>query len=197
MTISTSLPKAFPNLIFIHRLTITYALVIGFVATIARWFGSGPFWNLYQEQCDLCVNNWWRNLLYINNFFPSQECCLGVTWYLSNDMQVRKCTFLFYHLQHESTPVFMRTDHDFFAVLPVCTPYLPPYLVLRKARTPLVVHQPHCFHCCPSLHIILQSYATHRVSIIMLLFLPYYSYEKFVRNNVACDSPWHLLFLPL
>ena len=34
-----------------------------------------------------------------------------------------------------------------------------------------MVHQPHCFHCCPILHIILQSYATHRVSIIMLLFL--------------------------
>ena len=57
----------------------------------------------------------------------------------------------------------------FIAVLPLCTPYFPPYLVLRKNRTSLVVHKPHCFHCCPILHFILLSYATYRVSIMCFI----------------------------
>ncbi|XP_055380628.1 uncharacterized protein LOC129611475 [Condylostylus longicornis] len=34
-----------------------------------------------------CTNYWWRNILYINNFYPFSELCMIWSWYLANDMQ--------------------------------------------------------------------------------------------------------------
>lgn len=40
---------------------------VGFI----KFFGAGPYW---QEFVDLargwCINDWWTNLLYINNLYP-------------------------------------------------------------------------------------------------------------------------------
>ncbi|XP_055693335.1 nose resistant to fluoxetine protein 6 [Lutzomyia longipalpis] len=34
-----------------------------------------------------CHNFWWRNILYVNNWFPFHELCMIWSWYLANDMQ--------------------------------------------------------------------------------------------------------------
>lgn len=34
-----------------------------------------------------CHHFWWRNILYINNWYPFQELCMIWSWYLANDMQ--------------------------------------------------------------------------------------------------------------
>lgn len=34
-----------------------------------------------------CHHYWWRNILYINNWYPFQELCMIWSWYLANDMQ--------------------------------------------------------------------------------------------------------------
>ncbi|GAB0097138.1 O-acyltransferase like protein [Sergentomyia squamirostris] len=34
-----------------------------------------------------CHKFWWRNILYINNWFPFHELCMIWSWYLANDMQ--------------------------------------------------------------------------------------------------------------
>lgn len=34
-----------------------------------------------------CPNYWWRNMLYIQNWFPFPELCMIWSWYLANDMQ--------------------------------------------------------------------------------------------------------------
>jgi len=50
----------------------------------------GPFAHLYRGmKTDFCNNYWWANLLYINNFVPSDSNvqCLGWGWYLADDMQ--------------------------------------------------------------------------------------------------------------
>jgi len=45
-------------------------------------------------QVQVCKDNWWRNLLYINNFIDgpgyldTDAMCLGQTWYLSTEMQM-------------------------------------------------------------------------------------------------------------
>ena len=54
-----------------------------------RHCGSGPNHRFVSEAED-CARNPWVNLLYINNFdgiVENQGGCLGVTWYLANDMQ--------------------------------------------------------------------------------------------------------------
>ncbi|KAG8173883.1 hypothetical protein JTE90_020463, partial [Oedothorax gibbosus] len=74
---------------YIHRyirLTPVYMIVIGFWATLYPLMGSGPFWTMPQTDPG-CINNWWRNVLYINNFYDKTDLCLGWSWYLANDMQ--------------------------------------------------------------------------------------------------------------
>uniref|UniRef100_A0A182SJT8 Acyltransferase 3 domain-containing protein n=1 Tax=Anopheles maculatus TaxID=74869 RepID=A0A182SJT8_9DIPT len=34
-----------------------------------------------------CDRFWWRNILYVNNWFPFTEMCMIWSWYLANDMQ--------------------------------------------------------------------------------------------------------------
>lgn len=36
---------------------------------------------------ETCNAFWWRNVLYINNFFPLSQICLMWSWYLANDFQ--------------------------------------------------------------------------------------------------------------
>ncbi|XP_067636142.1 uncharacterized protein [Eurosta solidaginis] len=36
---------------------------------------------------DTCSRFWWRNILYINNFYPLSEICMIWSWYMANDMQ--------------------------------------------------------------------------------------------------------------
>ena len=47
------------------RLTPLYMLVLAIYTTLFKYFGSGPFWP--KESDEACINNWWTNLLYINN----------------------------------------------------------------------------------------------------------------------------------
>lgn len=49
------------------RLTAVYAIIIGFHATFYRYFAVGPL-TFVEYEVQTCRTNWWRNLLYINNF---------------------------------------------------------------------------------------------------------------------------------
>ncbi|KAG8181950.1 hypothetical protein JTE90_026891 [Oedothorax gibbosus] len=74
---------------YIHRyvrLTPVYMIMLGFQTTIFSYMGSGPLWTSNEIDKN-CGQYWWRNLLYINNFFDATEMCVGWSWYLANDMQ--------------------------------------------------------------------------------------------------------------
>lgn len=71
------------------RLTPTYAVVIGFYATLFYKIGSGPHWDsAVGVNRDFCGDNWWTNLLYINNYIDVPNMCMSQSWYLSVDMQL-------------------------------------------------------------------------------------------------------------
>lgn len=53
---------------FIYRLTPTYAILIGIMATIVPYLGNGPYWAVMSRWGTICEDNWWTNLLYVNNF---------------------------------------------------------------------------------------------------------------------------------
>ncbi|KAJ9601024.1 hypothetical protein L9F63_000862 [Diploptera punctata] len=85
--------KSFNILTFyIHRylrLTPPYAFVIFFYATLLYHLGSGPLWNSQMGlNRDYCIENWWTNLLYINNYINIDRMCMNQTWYLAVDMQL-------------------------------------------------------------------------------------------------------------
>lgn len=54
------------------RLTPTYAILIGIMATVVIYASHGPYWTIMMEnQIQRCKDNWWINLLYINNLYRS------------------------------------------------------------------------------------------------------------------------------
>ena len=54
---------------FNNRLTPVYAIILGFIATLMVYIGSGPNWGFTYNTAEACRNEWWHNFLYINNFF--------------------------------------------------------------------------------------------------------------------------------
>ena len=72
------------------RLTPTYMFVLFFIWALSIYMGNGPtFQSNMQAVSGYCKSYWWTNLLYINNFHPSDfsKECMGWAWYLADDMQ--------------------------------------------------------------------------------------------------------------
>ncbi len=60
-----------------------------FAVGINPLLAKGPLGEAILYNAELCRDNWWTNLLYVNNLVHEDRMCLGVTWYLACDMQVR------------------------------------------------------------------------------------------------------------
>ncbi|XP_072942787.1 nose resistant to fluoxetine protein 6-like [Epargyreus clarus] len=65
-----------------------YAILLGVKATWFRRFGSGPFWQtISMESVNDCRRNWWRHMLFLNNFTYNSKC-FGHSWYIAADTQL-------------------------------------------------------------------------------------------------------------
>ncbi|CAG0905380.1 unnamed protein product, partial [Darwinula stevensoni] len=78
---------------YIHRyirLTPIYAMFIWFSVDLFPYTFSGPLQKIVSDVLtDPCRDQWWRNLLYINNMVEEKEgMCMGHTWYMANDFQM-------------------------------------------------------------------------------------------------------------
>lgn len=101
---------------YIHRLwriTPPYMLVMLFATCLTQYLGNGPEYPFRDGFNPTCKDDWWKHLLYINNFFSPDAAvysfiytihllrlslmgsffcflakCLGVSWYLGVDMQL-------------------------------------------------------------------------------------------------------------
>jgi hypothetical protein len=63
-----------------YRYTPTYALLLALVLLMPTW-GSGPSWFSHMDPMySHCKENWWHNILYINNFMNPEKGCLNHTW---------------------------------------------------------------------------------------------------------------------
>lgn len=69
------------------KFTPSYAITILLVIVVSAYIEDvSPYWPLEAQQSN-CRQFWWRNLLYINNYFPMSDMCMSWTWYLSVDFQ--------------------------------------------------------------------------------------------------------------
>ncbi|XP_062559633.1 nose resistant to fluoxetine protein 6-like [Armigeres subalbatus] len=69
------------------RLTPAYALMILITATWYPKLQNGPWWKVRANiDRSLCRENWWMNLLYINNY--SSALCMDQSWYLGCEFQL-------------------------------------------------------------------------------------------------------------
>uniref|UniRef100_T1KMM1 Nose resistant-to-fluoxetine protein N-terminal domain-containing protein n=1 Tax=Tetranychus urticae TaxID=32264 RepID=T1KMM1_TETUR len=85
------------------RMTPTLAFTIC-IYIVAGKIGSGPEWSFMQSISNPCKLTWWRNLIYINNFFSS-NVCIGHTWYLADDFQFYIFSTFILVLLSSSVPV--------------------------------------------------------------------------------------------
>jgi len=58
-------------------LTPIYMILIGFMTSLFVYLGDGPLWP-YTDTThifyDACKDNWWTNLLYVNNIvYPARQ----------------------------------------------------------------------------------------------------------------------------
>ncbi|CAK1547989.1 unnamed protein product [Leptosia nina] len=72
----------------IIRLLPPYIYTIFLTSVLARVTSESSVLSLPENDAHNCHEHWWRNLLYINNFYPVGEQCMQISWYLSTETQL-------------------------------------------------------------------------------------------------------------
>lgn len=71
------------------RIIPSIMFLILFCTFILPLLGSGPMWNLVvTSHSDICKKYWWRNLLFLQNWFGYNSICLTNTHHVGIDMQL-------------------------------------------------------------------------------------------------------------
>ncbi|CAF1405402.1 unnamed protein product [Rotaria magnacalcarata] len=70
------------------RYTVFYAIILLIHINLSSYLGQGgPVYPVNGSETSTCRQTWWRNLLYINNFFDMKTGCMPITWFLAVYMQ--------------------------------------------------------------------------------------------------------------
>ncbi|XP_017880967.1 nose resistant to fluoxetine protein 6-like [Ceratina calcarata] len=69
------------------RLTPAYLVVMLLSILNFNWYDKVSLFPASENEASLCSKYWWRNLLYIHNFYDFDQMCLSWSWYLATDMQ--------------------------------------------------------------------------------------------------------------
>ncbi|XP_016994803.2 O-acyltransferase like protein isoform X2 [Drosophila takahashii] len=69
------------------RLTPVYLFVVIFNDFAVRQGLESSVFQPAKIEHNTCRVYWWRNILYINNYFPQTEMCMMWSWYMANEMQ--------------------------------------------------------------------------------------------------------------
>ncbi|XP_070492786.1 nose resistant to fluoxetine protein 6-like isoform X2 [Chironomus tepperi] len=70
------------------RLLLPLIFVLLFYAYIFENIGTGPQWNLISKNAELCQDNMWKNLLFVQNLYPFEEMCVPQSYHLAIDLQL-------------------------------------------------------------------------------------------------------------
>ncbi|KAG8227628.1 hypothetical protein J437_LFUL004240 [Ladona fulva] len=70
--------------LFVHRLTPTVLIMVLFYASLLEKIGSGPYWkSTVATERDNCQENWWTNVLYINNYVNPDKMLQAIKGFVS------------------------------------------------------------------------------------------------------------------
>ncbi|KAI5702510.1 hypothetical protein M8J75_000855 [Diaphorina citri] len=84
---TSSIPARFGNRLL--RMIPAHLAVVIFTANVLPYLNSGPLWSyIVENNARLCVQGWWKNLLFIHNFFPFEQMCAPHTHHLALDVQL-------------------------------------------------------------------------------------------------------------
>ncbi len=74
---------------FFERLFPSLAAAISFSAWILPHIGSGPQWGpLIEQNSELCQQNFWRSIFFVQNFLPADEQCSPHLQQIAIDFQL-------------------------------------------------------------------------------------------------------------
>uniref|UniRef100_A0A1B0CEN1 Acyltransferase 3 domain-containing protein n=1 Tax=Lutzomyia longipalpis TaxID=7200 RepID=A0A1B0CEN1_LUTLO len=95
----------------ILRIAPPYYTIILFSIIIGLYLEDKSQFQLLENIEENCTKYWWRNVLFINNFFPFSELCLTWSWYLSVDLQcfaiTTLCLIIWSRWQRLATAIFI------------------------------------------------------------------------------------------
>nr|XP_029728562.1 nose resistant to fluoxetine protein 6-like [Aedes albopictus] len=73
----------------LYRIIPAYLFIMLLETSINRRFMNGPLAQLTVGQSRaICRQNWWTNLLFLNNYIDTDKPCLIQSWYLAADLQL-------------------------------------------------------------------------------------------------------------
>jgi peptidoglycan/LPS O-acetylase OafA/YrhL len=92
----------------IIRLAIPYLYMIAATLFMMRYYASNSVFEMPTLDHINCAQHWWRNVFYINTFFPVKDMCMIWSWYLANDTQffMLGAFFLIIGVKHFKFSVF-------------------------------------------------------------------------------------------
>ncbi|XP_077293733.1 nose resistant to fluoxetine protein 6-like [Arctopsyche grandis] len=71
------------------RVTSSYVIVILLYMTWLDKIDGGPLWNMkVGVEKQRCLESWWTNILYINNYVNTNTLCMFQSWYVAVDTQL-------------------------------------------------------------------------------------------------------------
>lgn len=73
----------------LFRIVPTLGALILFCTFVLPYIAAGPMWNLVvTHHSDICKQYWWRNLMFIHNYFGFKNMCLTHTHHVGIDTQL-------------------------------------------------------------------------------------------------------------
>ncbi|KAF9823889.1 hypothetical protein SFRURICE_013426 [Spodoptera frugiperda] len=79
------------------KLVVALAVVIFYISAVHPYTGTGPLWKrAIAYDTTHCRNNWWLNLLMLNNYINPESMCIIPSWYIPCDFHFFVVTILVY-----------------------------------------------------------------------------------------------------
>ncbi|XP_049545843.1 O-acyltransferase like protein-like [Anopheles darlingi] len=104
------------------RILPSYMFIIFYQATFYKRIKEGPLAIKFE---DFCSENWWTNILFVNNYVDTSKPCLQYSWYLGVDFQLSLIATTLTSLMLK----FHRRKH-FIAVCMIISAFLIPAFVI-------------------------------------------------------------------
>ncbi|XP_014369284.2 O-acyltransferase like protein [Papilio machaon] len=117
------------HMFYLHRILRLFpilAAMVLFEASLFNYVSDGPLWTAPAHNVLRCRQYWWSTLLHIQNFVNPLNLCVGVSWYLSLDIQLHIISpiILYFVLSTRKTVAWAALTSALMASLIAATLYI-------------------------------------------------------------------------
>uniref|UniRef100_A0A336N0S6 CSON009092 protein n=1 Tax=Culicoides sonorensis TaxID=179676 RepID=A0A336N0S6_CULSO len=102
------------------RIVPLYVVMMLLTELASTYYTETAVIKLWDEDGFNCRNYWWRNLLFISNFYPHYDMCMNWTWTISCEMQFyiyAILLYVFYCKNERGAKIFFATTCGFITII--------------------------------------------------------------------------------